>query len=167
MYHKIYNCRKDRWESVNSKNGKKLITNYVKYLIAGSAPSKDQATAFGTPTNVASVGKAIPSEASKFLENFIDAVHNNDIDMVKVLLADERVNPNMADEHGRTALMFAAHNGHAPVVTLLLADERVDPNMANQHGRTALMYAAKKGHAPVVTLLLADERVGPNIKLNS
>ena len=59
-----------------------------------------------------------------------------------MLLADQRVNPNMTEEDGRTALMLAAGKGHAPVVTVLLADQRVNPNMTNQNGITALMLAA-------------------------
>ena len=52
--------------------------------------------------------------------------------LLKALLANDRVDPNMASQIGNTALMLAARRGHAPVVTLLLADERVDPNMANK-----------------------------------
>ena len=83
--------------------------------------------------------------------------------MVTLLLANGRVDPNMADQNGNTAIMGAADKGHASVVTLLLANGRVDPNIAEQNGNTALMGAADKGHASVVTLLLADDRVDPNI----
>ena len=83
--------------------------------------------------------------------------------MVTLLLADDRVDPNITNQDGYTALMWAAKERHASVVMVLLADDRVDPNMANQNGYTALMRAAVKGHASVVTLLLADERVDPNM----
>ena len=63
--------------------------------------------------------------------------------VVMVLLADDRVEPNMANQNGYTALMRAAVKGHASVVTLLLADERVDPNMTRRKGFTALMLAAR------------------------
>ena len=44
--------------------------------------------------------------------------------MVTLLLADQRVDPNMATtQHGSTALLLAAQNGHASMATLLLADE--------------------------------------------
>ena len=53
---------------------------------------------------------------------------------MKVLLADERVDPNIANQDGYTALMWAAKERHASVVMVLLADDRVEPNMANQNG---------------------------------
>ena len=90
--------------------------------------------------------------------------------MVTLLLADERVNPNIANNYGDTALMFAAHRGQIPMMTLLLADERVNPNMTNQKGFTALMGCGTgiqpgmdgSVNRPVITqlmeLLLADHR---------
>ena len=79
--------------------------------------------------------------------------------MVTLLLADERVDPNMADQYGRTALICAADQGHASVVTLLLGNDRVDPNMAGQNGNTALTSAAFKEDASMLELLLAHHRV--------
>merc|ERR1712185_49505 len=79
--------------------------------------------------------------------------------VVTLLLADERVDPNMASQNGVTALIGAAMKGHASVVTLLLADDRVDPNIADQLGFTALMWAAFKEDASMLELLLAHHRV--------
>jgi hypothetical protein len=76
--------------------------------------------------------------------------------VVTLLPADKRVNPNIANKHGGTALMCAADRGHASVVTLLLADKRVDPNIANQKGSTALMVASTD---TVAALLRANPRV--------
>ena len=86
--------------------------------------------------------------------------------VVTVLLADERVDPNITDEEfGNTALILATSQRHISVVKLLLADSRVDPNIANNHGKTALSVAAGlggDGNGPslkVLRLLLADDRV--------
>ena len=43
--------------------------------------------------------------------------------VVTLLLADERLDPNIADQGGNTALTCAAPNRHGPVVKLLLADD--------------------------------------------
>jgi len=43
---------------------------------------------------------------------------------VAALLADERVNPNLANFNGHTALMAATMNGEHRVLELLLADDR-------------------------------------------
>jgi hypothetical protein len=92
------------------------------------------------------------------------AALNNRESVVKLLLADARLDPNMTNRYGgTTALIIAARYGHVPVVTLLLADERVDPNIANEDGDTALILSVFKGRDSVVKLLLADERVDPNI----
>ena len=44
--------------------------------------------------------------------------------VVTLLLADQRVNPNIANQRGYTALMFAARKRDVPVLELLLADHR-------------------------------------------
>ncbi|KKL63784.1 hypothetical protein LCGC14_2171650, partial [marine sediment metagenome] len=44
--------------------------------------------------------------------------------MVKLLLADARVNPATMDNG---PIQLSSQNGHADVVQLLLADARVDP----------------------------------------
>ena len=79
------------------------------------------------------------------------------------MIADERVDLNIVNPNGVTALMLAADKGHAPVVNLLICDQRVDPTLATQQGGTVLMHAAQSGHTAVVKLLLADERVDPSI----
>ena len=71
-----------------------------------------------------------------------------------MLRANERVDPNIAEQNGSTALMGAAFKGHASVVTVLLADKRVDPSIADQNGFTALICAADKRHGKVNELLL-------------
>jgi ankyrin repeat protein len=44
---------------------------------------------------------------------------------LKLLLADNRVEPNAKDNNGRTLLSWAAENGSKAVVKLLLADDSV------------------------------------------
>jgi ankyrin repeat protein len=44
---------------------------------------------------------------------------------VKLLLANDRVEPDTKDKSGRTPLSWAVENGHEAVVKLLLADDSV------------------------------------------
>ena len=54
----------------------------------------------------------------------LQAVYNQGhASVVVLLLADERLDPNIANQDGNTALTCAAVNGDTSVVKLLLADE--------------------------------------------
>jgi hypothetical protein len=78
-------------------------------------------------------------------------------DVVKLLLADPRVDP-AADDNA--AILSASYNGHVSVVKLLLADSRADPRSPLG---SATSGATSGGHASVVKLLLADPRVDPSV----
>ncbi len=47
-------------------------------------------------------------------------------DIVKVLLEDPRVNPNITDSHGRTALYYAVNEGRKEIIKLLVSNKRVN-----------------------------------------
>ena len=94
----------------------------------------------------------------------LQAVYNQGhASVVVLLLADERLDPNITNQDGDTALILAADEGQGSVVTLLLADDRVDPTITNQKGSTALIFAACEGHDSAVVVLLAGERLDTNI----
>ena len=114
----------------------------------GHRPVKRQRTATEPP--LASFNELIP------------AAQRGDAATVASALRNPLIDPNMANQHGSTALRIAAHHGHAPVVTLLLADGRVDPDLTNQYGRTAITCASLNRHDSVVKLLLADDAVWIN-----
>ena len=48
--------------------------------------------------------------------------------MVKLLLGPEEVNPDKADDYGKTSLLEAAENGHEGVAKILLRLEEVHPD---------------------------------------
>ena len=82
---------------------------------------------------------------------------------VELLLADPRVDPNIAEPtQGQTPLNVAAIKGKARCVELLLSDPRVEVNLADSDGKSPLWGAASKGKDRCVELLLADPRVDPN-----
>jgi hypothetical protein len=71
--------------------------------------------------------------------------------VVKLLLADERVDPTARDNW---AFGHASSDGHLELSKLLLADGRVNP--ASNHN-AAIRTASFNGHVEVLKLLLADE----------
>ena len=95
-------------------------------------------------------------EASKDVQDlFFIACQTGRLSLVKLLLADPRVDP--ADYYNH-AIQLASQNGHTEVVKLLLADKRVNPAAGNNY---AIQFASQNGHTEIVKLLLADNRVNP------
>jgi ankyrin repeat protein len=85
----------------------------------------------------------------------INACKDGHVDVVKLLLNNDRVDP-AADDND--AIQWACRNGHEKVVELLLADGRADPAADNNF---AIYWACREGHDKVVKLLVADGRVDP------
>ena len=83
--------------------------------------------------------------------------------MVKKVRGRRYINPNGADEHGRTPILLAAKDGHEGVVKLLLGRKDVKPHMPDKRGRTPLWWAAAMGHGGVVGLLSEREGISPNM----
>jgi ankyrin repeat protein len=94
-------------------------------------------------------------------------------DVVKMLVADDRVQADEGDSKGRTPLALAAMGPHeAAVEELLLTTDKVDPDGGGGRERTPLSWAVgpEYGYGPggwqafesVVRQLLANPRVNPN-----
>ena len=93
-------------------------------------------------------------------ELLITAAEKGQIDVVKALLASDKIDLNETVDD-MTALVTAAVNGHAEVVTALLADKSIKLDEAKDQGLMALFVAAATGHLDVVEVLLADPRIDP------
>ncbi|KAJ5882738.1 uncharacterized protein N7473_011172 [Penicillium subrubescens] len=83
-------------------------------------------------------------------------------DMVRLLLADERVDVETKDSAGLSPSFVAAFKGHLAVVKLLLETGQVNANSEGPHSRTLFSWAAGKGDAVVVAMLLATGSVEVN-----
>ena len=79
--------------------------------------------------------------------------------VVRVLLADHRVDVNFKNRNGQTALHTAAERGQDEVVQLLLSSDRVDVNAKDVYGATPMTYAVFQNHLGIMELLLADSRL--------
>lgn len=85
--------------------------------------------------------------------------------VVRKWLDADKMDVNAKDEeHGGTALIWAAENGHEAVVELLLGANNIEVNVQTYNGWTALMWAAVNGHAAVVKLLLKVDNINVNVK---
>jgi len=91
--------------------------------------------------------------------DFKEAIYNNDIEKVKILLQDKRIDPSVKNY----AIRLTASRGQVEIVKLLLEDPRVDPTVENDQ---AIRYAAANGHTEVVKVFLQDKRVDPSTDNN-
>lgn len=94
------------------------------------------------------------------------AVKSQRLDVIQLLLNSENVTPDIADEHGRTALAWAAaatEDATGSVLQLLLNSGLFNPNSTDRQGRTPISLAAMLGNGVAVSLLLARPDVDPNI----
>lgn len=73
-------------------------------------------------------------------------------DIVQALRMMPNINIDLADDHGNTALHYAAYHGHLPVVMDLL---KSTPNkeIKNAKGQTPASYAASNGHKGIADVL--------------
>ncbi len=83
---------------------------------------------------------------------------NGRTEVVKLLLADPRVDPSAKDNE---AIQLASEYGYAESVKLLLADPRSDPSAKDNE---AIKLASKKGHIEVVKLLLGSDKINLQVK---
>lgn len=92
------------------------------------------------------------------MSRLIEAVKENNFDLVKKLLLQEYQNNNLVNEErtkaGFSALHIAAYYGFTSILKLLL-DSGADPNLPDANGTNALYIAAQKGHLEAVRILLA------------
>jgi ankyrin repeat protein len=90
---------------------------------------------------------------------FFDAALNGDLEGIRSMLK-LGMDVNIAEEEGRTALMFAAYNGHTKIVKLLI-ERGAGVDTRDQADRTALLYAAT-GPFPETVKVLLEKKANPN-----
>lgn len=88
--------------------------------------------------------------------NVIDVVKERDADALASLLA-AGADVNVRDEHGWTALCWAAGGGDARLIDMLL-ERGADPTLTGSDARTPLMIARAAGRREAAALLEAAEQ---------
>ncbi len=86
-------------------------------------------------------------------ENFIKAVAEEDIGLLKKLIGDG-ANPNSTNIYGNSALIIAVSRHSPVVVEYLLTLEGIDANLVSNTGSSALIIATKRGNDELVKLLI-------------
>ena len=105
-------------------------------------------------------GITIDIKYQPIVDVFIGASRNGRVEMVKILLNDNRVDPSARNNE---AITWASENGNLNIARLLLADPRTDPSTDDN---LPIKVASEKGNLNVVRLLLADFRTDPSAEYN-
>lgn len=88
----------------------------------------------------------------------------NHVDVVKVLLANEGINPNVQDENGNTALHLAVRYNNLEIIEMLSQNTKVDSSLPNNDGNTVLCLAVQhNSREKIVKIVLYSPTVNPNI----
>jgi len=88
------------------------------------------------------------------------ATSQNYIDLVRILLNDPRVDPSI---NHNWDIREACMNGYTEIVKMLLNDSRVDPSDLDNE---AIISTCCRGHTEIIKLLLKDSRVNPTARNN-
>jgi len=88
------------------------------------------------------------------------------LEIVKLLLAQEKIDVNKGNKGGGTPFSLACQEGHQEVVLMLLADPKIDPSKPENNEAIPFFAACQEGHREVVSLLLADPRIDPKKPMN-
>jgi len=90
---------------------------------------------------------------------FFIACQKEHVEIVKILLNDQRVDPNKANYYGETPFYVACEKGYIEIVKLLLNVEKVDINKADRNGTTPLHLVCKIGYIEIMEYILTHEKV--------
>ena len=94
-------------------------------------------------------------------EKFNNAIENNDIEIISILLNDKQIDPTM-DKNW--AIRYCSKYGYIDIVKLLLKDKRVSPS---DHHNDAIDLASENGHINIIKLLWSCKSVKNTLNKNN
>ena len=95
-------------------------------------------------------------------DQFIDAIRDNNSEMISLLLGLKLVDINFRHTDENTPLMMAATQNYIEIVKMLI-DNGADPNLTNNTGKSALIFAAFFNYMDLVKFLVKS---GTNLDLS-
>ena len=98
----------------------------------------------------------------KYYPPLYEATEAGNVEDVRILLLEEGIDVNAADNHSWTPLHRASLCGFTEIVELLLARDEIKVNAKGQYRKTPLHFASQKGHTDVVKLLLVRDEIKVN-----
>jgi len=90
------------------------------------------------------------------------ACRKGDVDLVKLLLKDERIELHKEDKNGNTVFNYACMSGHVEIVKLLLSNDRIDVNKTDKERKTPFFKVCFNEDTDLIELLLDNERIDIN-----
>ena len=72
-------------------------------------------------------------------------IQNGHEKVAKLLLEDSKIDLNVKDDDGKSALILAARNGNHRSARILLQNSNINVNVHDEFGQTPLILAAKMG----------------------
>ena len=87
-------------------------------------------------------------------------VITNQTDLARILMKQERLDPNVRLSDGTTALHIAAKNNFLEIVDFLINNKKTDVNVVDDLGMTPIHYAIK-----IVKTLIKCDRIDRNVKI--
>ena len=92
------------------------------------------------------------------------AAYHGKQQVVKTLLEEKAVDPNVLDGGGWSPLQAACYGDHSgPSVTSLLAHPKTDPNVQPRTGCSLLFVVAQSGRVEAMRALLEDTRTSVDV----
>lgn len=124
-------CRRSFWDTLSHMNH--------------STDQPEEQSVQGQPAELS-------PQAREFLESTFDMARGGD-EAKLLMLLDQGLPANLANENGDSYLILAAYNDHTSLAQTLL-NRQADVNWSNQRGQTALTCAVFKQNIELIKLLL-------------
>lgn len=158
-----------RSEDIFAQGLKEFAAFFALSQSVDSLPMTSSASSFGqqclevsSSTDCSFGGSFEMADDKKVL---FQAAENGDLPTVQEIIRTGKINLNVCDKVGNTALIVAVLYGHIAVAKAIAASGKALINVLNDAGNTALMLSAQAGYADLVGCMLRVS--GTNIAMEN